>query len=151
MQCQSNLRWGFRKILCPSQNIWTLNSLIAISSWWCSRPDQLFSHAYGFKVNQNCMKKVEPNPTKWASFCTIFNWNKKQMVLVQASHNTMGSNNFWRSILVSLVFFYQLLSPQYEFLLNKSSKHMCMKIYLTHCVQLRAKSKEVVDKVMQII
>ena len=34
---------------------------------------------------------------------------------------------------------------QYEFLLNKSSKHMCMKIYLTHCVQLRAKSKEVVD------
>ena len=84
MQCQSNLRWGFRKILCPSQNIWTLNSLIALSSWWCSRPDQLFSHAYGFKVNQNCMKKVEPNPTKWAFFCTIFNWNKKQMVLLQA-------------------------------------------------------------------
>ena len=126
-----------------------LTSLIALSSWWCSRPDQLFSHAYGFKVNQNCMKKVEPNPTKWAFFCTIFNWNKKQMVLVQAV--TQWDQKFSEgafSFLCSLSIFTLL---QYEFLLNKSSKNMCMKIYLTHCVELSAKSKEVVDKVMQII
>ena len=148
MQCQSNLRWGFRKILCPSQNIWTLNSLIAISSWWCSRPDQLFSHAYGFKVNQNCMKKVEPNPTKWAFFCTIFNWNKKQMVLVQTQWDQRIPEGAFLFLWYFLLIFILL---QYKFLLNKSSQHMCMKIYLTHCVQLRAKSKEVVDKVMQII
>ena len=33
VQCQSNVRWRFRKILWPSQNIWTLLISVSFSLW----------------------------------------------------------------------------------------------------------------------